>query len=674
MNHHQPQLSPLLNDPYLEPYRSVLQQRARTARQLEERLAQGLPNLAEFACAHEFYGLHRTVEGWVFREFAPHATGLWLVGDFSDWQLQEEFKARRVDDRGVWELELPPERLQHGQYYRLEMVWPEGRDERLPAYVRRVVQDPQSLVFRAQVWEPPEPYVWRNPDFRVPERAPLIYEAHIGMAQEEPKVGSYDEFRRLILPRIAAAGYNTIQLMAIMEHPYYGSFGYQVSNFFAASSRFGTPHELKALIDDAHGLGIAVIMDIVHSHAVRNEQEGLSLFDGTPYLYFHDGSRGWHHVWDTRCFDYGKIDTLHLLLSNCRYWLDEFRFDGFRFDGVTSMLYLHHGLGVDFLDYAQYFDSTVDNAALTYLTLANTLIHHLRPDAITIAEDVSGMPGLAAPRDGSGGVGFDYRLAMGVPECWLKLLRDVRDEDWNLGYLWYELTNRRSDEQTVNYVESHDQALVGGKTMFFEMADADVYTAMHTTAENLRIDRAVALHKLIRLATIATAGHGYLNFMGNEFGHPEWIDFPREGNAFSYSHARRQWSLRDNPELRFYGLAEFDAAMMKLFRDTDALQQGKPILFASDDESKILALMRGSLLLVFNFHSTRSHVDFPLTVVPGEYDLLLDSDATIFAGQGRIEAGQRYFALPERVGDEQQFRLHLYLPARVALVLQRRSG
>ncbi len=665
-----PSLARLLVDPYLAPYRHIIEQRDQAVAELEGRLAAGLSGLEEFACAHEFYGLHRRPEGWVFRELAPNATELWLVGDFSDWQLADEFRAQRIEERGVWELRLPPEALRHGQFYRLEMVWEGGRGERLPAYVRRVVQDPVSLVFTAQVWDPEEPYRWRCPEFRVPSRVPLLYEAHVGMAQEERGVGTYREFREKTLPRIVEAGYNTLQLMAIMEHPYYGSFGYQVANFFASSSRFGTPEDLKALIDEAHVQGLTVIMDLVHSHSVRNENEGLSAFDGTNYLYFHEGNRGWHSVWDSRCFDYGKIDTLHFLLSNIRYWLDEFRFDGFRFDGVTSMLFLHHGLGVDFVDYRQYFDQSVDESALSYLNLANRLVHRLRPDAITIAEDVSGLPGLGAPVEQMG-VGFDMRLAMGVPECWYKLVREVRDEDWSLGYLWYELTNRRCDEQTINYTESHDQALVGGKTLFFEMADSAVYTAMHRGSEDLRIDRAMALHKLIRLVTLATAGHGYLNFMGNEFGHPEWIDFPRQGNNFSYEHARRLWSLRDDPSLRFHGLAMFDAAMLRRFAEERALFGTVPRAFTIDDAAKTLVLGRGPLVVAVNWHSTHSHVDYAVTVPPGEYRMLLNTDAPEFGGQGRITPDQCIQALPEVVGKEQHHRIRLYLPARTAVVLKR---
>ena len=348
----------LLDDPYLAPYADAVRGRAAHARARARELTGGKGRLADWASAHEYFGLHRTPEGWVFREWAPHATAIWLVGDFSKWQLLPRFKLTRIPGTDVWERTFPARAIRHEQYYHLEVHWDGGRGERIPAYARRVVQDPQTKLFSAQVWEPKKPYVWKHAicDSRQPTsggNAPLIYEAHVGMAQEEGKVGTYAEFRDKILPRIKAAGYNVVQLMAVMEHPYYGSFGYHVSSFFAPSSRFGTPEDLKSLVDTAHGMGLRVIMDIVHSHAVKNERDGLSLFDGTPYQYFHDGPRGWHTAWDSRCFDYGKTEVLHFLLSNCRYWLDAFHFDGYRFDGVTSMLYRDHGLGTAFAGYAQ---------------------------------------------------------------------------------------------------------------------------------------------------------------------------------------------------------------------------------------------------------------------------------------------------------------------------------
>ncbi|MBD3369565.1 1,4-alpha-glucan-branching enzyme [Candidatus Fermentibacteria bacterium] len=663
-------LSALEDDPYLRPYLGEIKRRRKRIEKAERSLAPPGGSLADHACGHEYYGLHRTSEGWVLREWAPNATSIYLTGTFSDWKVSDSLVLRRINDNGDWELNLPPDLLSHGDLYRLFLRWPGGSGDRIPAYARSVVQDRSSKIFNAQVWMPPEPYRWLNDPPPRDSTAPLIYEAHVGMAQEREGVGTYREFGEEVLPRIVDAGYNVLQLMAVMEHPYYASFGYQVSSFFAASSRFGPPEDLKWLVDEAHGMGISVVMDLVHSHAAANEVEGLSRFDGTTYQYFHQGDRGYHPAWGSRCFDYGKPQVRHFLLSNCRFWLDEYRIDGFRFDGITSMLYHHRGLGVEFSSYDRYFDESVDVDAYVYLALANRLVHLLRPDAITIAEDVSGMPGLAAPVE-DGGCGFDYRMAMGIPDCWFKLVNDFRDEDWNLSWLWQELNNRRPDERTISYAESHDQALVGGKSLIFEMMDADMYHHMRLSDDNLSVDRGVALHKMIRLATLATAGFGYMNFMGNEFGHPEWIDFPREGNDWSYHYARRQWHLRDDPELKYGRLADFDRVMIRLARSRHLLRDADPRLLRCEDRDKVLVFERGGLLFLFNFHPSSSYVDYPIQTPPGEYELLFDTDESRFGGHGRIEPGQRYLAEDVVSEESRNHRIRVYLPCRCALVLQR---
>lgn len=657
----------LAPDPYLVSYKEVMARRithiSRTARRLTARSG----TLADFASGHEYYGLHLTDGQWVLREWAPNARAIYLIGELNQWQISEQYALTRIDENGTWEIRLPAKRMGHGDLYRLHVQWPDGSGDRIPAWSRRVIQDPNTLIFSAQVWRPASPYRWEIDGFKAPKGAPLVYEVHIGMAQEEGRVGTYAEFTAHVLPRVIAAGYNTLQIMAIPEHPYYGSFGYHVSNFFAASSRFGTPEDLKTLIDTAHGAGLRVLMDLVHSHAVNNEVEGISRFDGTEYQYFHKGARGRHHAWDSRLFDYTKPQVLHFLLSNCRYWLDEYRVDGFRFDGITSMLYLDHGLEKAFTCYDDYFGGNVDEDALCYLALANQLIHRLRPDAVTIAEDVSGMPGLARPWR-EGGIGFDYRFAMGVPDYWIKLTKDTRDEDWHMGGLWFELTNRRHDEKTISYTESHDQALVGDKTLIFRMIDAEIYHHMNIDDPNLIVDRGMALHKMIRLITLATAGDGYLNFMGNEFGHPEWIDFPREGNNWSYHYARRQWSLLDNPRLRYGQLGRFDREMIALARKYDVLSKGLRHLWEHNDD-KILIFERAGLIWAFNFHPGQSFADYQFAAPPGEYRIILDSDAPRFGGHNRIDPALPHLTLPATAEYHPPYRLSLYLPNRTALVL-----
>ncbi|MBR0111650.1 MAG: alpha amylase C-terminal domain-containing protein [Bacteroidales bacterium] len=648
-------------DPWLEPFRGVIDERHRQIAQTRAHIA-GDGRLADAVNNHIYYGLHRAADGgWVFREYAPNATKIWLVGDFNNWKRTDAYRLRPVGE-GNWELTLPAMFLRHGDLYKLYLEWPGGAGERIPAYVTRAVQDPETKIFSAQVWAPETPYRWKNE--RPGKRPnPFIYECHIGMSSEEEKVASFDDFRRNVLPRVAKLGYDVIQIMALQEHPYYGSFGYQVSNFFALSSRFGTPEEFKALVDEAHGLGIAVIMDIVHSHSVENVAEGLSEFDGREDLYFFYGPQGRHPAWGSRCFDYGKDATRYFLLSNCKYWMEEYRLDGFRFDGVTSMLYWDHGLGKDFGDYRYYFDEGVDKDAVIYLALANMLIREIYPDAITIAEDVSGMAGLAAPYEAYG-IGFGFRMAMGVADHWIKWIKEKSDEQWSVGEIWWELTRKREDEKTVAYAECHDQALVGDKTIIFRLIDKEMYFAMRKDSQNLVVDRGIALHKMIRLVTAATAGDGYLNFMGNEFGHPEWIDFPREGNGWSFKYARRQWSLPDNPDLRYGGLEAFDAAMVRYFRAKRILSEPPRLIYA-DEEKKVLLFSRKSRIFALNFNPTGSFVDYAFDCPRGTYEVVLSSDERAFGGFGRVTRGERHESLADG-------RLSLYLPSRTAFVLEKK--
>ncbi|MCM1034247.1 MAG: alpha-amylase family glycosyl hydrolase [Paludibacter sp.] len=659
----------LKSDSYLLPYKNAIIGRYNYALQIERQLTQG-GLLADFANGYLYFGLHKTDTEWVFREWAPNATAIYMIGDFNGWQRKEDFRLTPVGN-GVFECRLPLTTLQHGQLYKLLVEWQGGKGERIPSYATRVVQDAQTKGFSAQVWHPEHPYVFKKKRF-IPKTSPLfIYECHIGMSGEEETVASYEDFRLNILPRVQALGYNCIQIMAIQEHPYYGSFGYHVSNFYAASSRFGTPEELKHLIDDAHNRGIAVIMDLVHSHAVKNELEGLGNFDGTPYQYFHEGSRREHPAWDSLCFNYQKPEVLHFLLSNCKYWMDEYHFDGFRFDGVTSMIYRSHGLGENFSSYADYYNLNQDGDAICYLTLANKLIHQVNKHAITIAEEMSGMPGLATPFK-EGGIGFDYRLAMGIPDFWIKTIKELKDEDWKAGHILYEMTNRRADEKTISYAESHDQALVGDKTIIFRLIDAEMYWHMQHNSNTFMVDRGLALHKMIRLITASTINGGYLNFMGNEFGHPEWIDFPRQGNGWSHKYARRQWSLVDNTEFYYHDLNRFDAAMVHLLRNITNFQ-ALPIQTLWDkDSDQIAAFMRGDYVFIFNWNGQKSFPGYGIIAPEGKYTVVLNTDAKEFAGYGLSDDSIEHFTTPDPLyAKVHKGWLKLYLPARSAVVLKK---
>ena len=657
------------SDPYLQPYAAALQGRFDYAQQKEKEITGGKP-LADWASGYLYFGLHRTEDGWVIREWAPNATAIYIKGDMNGWNKAEDYRMYPLEN-GVWEAVLPASAMRHGQLYKLLVEWQGGYGERIPSYATRVVQDEQTKIFSAQVWAPAKPYEFKKKNFKPDTNPLLIYECHIGMAQDAEKVGSYLEFKDNVLPRIKKDGYNAIQVMAIAEHPYYGSFGYHVSNFFAPSSRFGTPEELKELIDAAHEMGIAVIMDIVHSHAVKNEIEGLGNFAGDGCQYFMQGGRREHPAWDSLCFDYGKNEVIHYLLSNCKYWLEEFKFDGFRFDGVTSMLYYSHGLGEAFGGYGDYFNGHEDDEAIAYLTLANLLIHEVNPKAITIAEEVSGMPGLAAPFM-DGGYGFDYRMAMNIPDYWIKTIKELRDEDWKPSSMFWETTNRRQDEKTISYSESHDQALVGDKTIIFRLIDADMYWHFKKGDENFAVNRGIALHKMIRLLTASTINGGYLNFMGNEFGHPEWIDFPREGNGWGYKYARRQWNLVDNKELCYHYLGDFDEAMLKVIKTMRNFQKTPVVEVWHNDGDQILAFSRGDLLFVFNFSPDRSYTDYGFIVPQGSYDVVLNTDNKLYGGNDLADDSVCHFTNYDPIYEKDgKGWLKLYIPARSAVVLRK---
>ena len=620
-------------------------------------------SLKDFANGHEYFGFHKTENGWYYREWAPGADAMYLTGQFCNWD-RHAHPMKKLEN-GVFELFLEgADTLQSGMQV-LAVVVKDGQEmERIPVYATRVVQDTETIQWTAQIHEMAA-FPWTDAGFK-PKKNLFIYECHIGMAQEEGKVGSYKEFTQYVLPRIRDLGYNTIQIMAIMEHPYYASFGYQVTNFFAASSRFGMPEDLKELINTAHKMGIAVLLDVVHSHASKNTREGLNLFDGTSYQFFHEGGKGDHSAWDTKCFNYDKNEVIHFLLSNLKFWLTEYHFDGFRFDGVTSMLYHDHGLGVAFDGNDKYFSMNTDTQAVTYLQLANEMIRQVNPNAITIAEDTSALPGLGLPI-AQGGVGFDYRLAMGEPDMWIRLLKETPDEWWDLNSIYYELVIRRSHEKVIGYCESHDQALVGDKTIMFRLCDSAMYDSMEVTSQSLIVDRGMALHKMLRLITMTLGGEGYLTFMGNEFGHPEWIDFPREGNGWSYHYCRRQWSLAENKNLRYGDLLAFEKAMVKLLRSNRILQ-GKDRQLWVDNNAKTLVYEKNKAIFAFNLHPVHSYEGYFVPVTEeGEYQVQLSTDDFCFGGHGRV-----YHQSYQTIEKEGKTGVLLYLPSRTAVVLKKK--
>ena len=657
-------------DPWLKPYYQDIDLRMQRNNEVRRRLVGDKADLAAFANGYMYFGFHRTEEGWVYREWLPGADEVHLIGDFNEWN-RTSHPLTKIEG-GNWEIHLDgADALEHGQRVKIQVRRGKETFDRVPAYIRRVVQDPATKQFAGQIWAPQRRFIWSDGSYKKRKlTTPVIYEVHIGMAQEREGIGSYREFADNNLDRVADLGYNTIQIMAVQEHPYYASFGYQVSNFFAASAWFGEPEDLKYLVNKAHEKNLFVLLDVVHSHACPNTGEGLNLQDGTDCQYFMPGKEGWHPAWGTKLFNYAKDEVLHFLLSNLKFWQDEYHFDGFRFDGVTSMIYRDHGLGTNFSGYNQYFSLNTNVDAVTYLQLANELVHAVNPFAITIAEEMSGMPGMCIPIR-SGGIGFDYRLSMGIPDFWIKMLKEYRDEQWDMHKLWYELTTRRPQEKNIGYCESHDQALVGDKTLIFRMADAEMYTGMDKAYHSPVIDRAIDMHKLIRFSTLVLASDGYLAFMGNEFGHPEWIDFPREGNGWSYKYARRQCSLAENGYLKYQWLENFDRAMVKFARKYRVLSKGAPVSLWIDQEKKLLAFSKGELLYLFNMNTTQSFPDFFLhthTVGEGNFRAVFSSDDQEFGGLERISKDYIYRSETRK---DKGTGFEVYIPCRTVVVFQK---
>jgi len=671
----------IAQDKSLEPYQDSLRYRYEQYRNIKQAICENEGGLEKFAEGYKhMMGFMKRDGGVLYREWAPDAKEVYLTGDFNGWDRGRHGMKR--DDFGRWDIFLPnnpdgSSPIPHKSKLKVSIITPSGmRLDRNPAWAPYCVQNPESFLYDMMYWDPPrgEKYEWRHLDHVERPLSARIYECHVGMGSNEPKVGSYREFADNVLPRVKRLGYTSLQIMAIMEHSYYASFGYHVTNFFAASSRCGTPDDLKYMIDKAHSLGLHVLLDIVHSHASSNSMDGLSEFDGTDHQYFHAGEAGHHSQWDSRLFNYGNWEVMRFLLSNLRWWVDEYHFDGFRFDGVTSMLYKHHGIGQSFGGgLGEYFGHHVDMEACVYLMLANDMLHSMYGRfMITIGEDVSGMPTLCRPVE-EGGLGFDFRLAMSIPDKWIELLKKVSDDNWDMGNITWTLTNRRWNEATIAYAESHDQALVGDKTMAFWLMDSEMYTNMSTFQfPSPVIERGIALHKIIRLVTMGLGGDGYLTFMGNEFGHPEWIDFPREGNGWSYQHARRRWDLADDENLRYKFLYEWDRLLQITEHRFPFLRPNNhQYVVLAENGDKIIAFERGTesrLLFVCNLHPSQSYSDYRIGCFwPGKYCCVLDSDGNNVDGQGRVHWDVVHHSTPSEWNGRPNY-LQLYIPARTCQV------
>ncbi|CAE7360721.1 SBE2.2 [Symbiodinium sp. CCMP2592] len=664
-------------DPTLNSVGDLIWERVKSFRWWKDELEKLEGGIAKFAQGYHTFGFTRQETSITYREWLPNAKQVFLIGEFNKWENTVPLKSEGFGHWSVQLKDLPGGKpaIPHKSQVKVRV---ETNDrqwiERVPAWTRLAWQDPNTNLFNGVFWSPPkeEQFVFKH-DRPLKPASPKIYEAHVGMSSKEPKVATYVEFAESVLPRIKRLGYNTVQLMAVAEHAFYGSFGYHVTSYFAPSSRCGTPEELKKLVDRAHALGLTIIMDLVHAHCSSNSLDGIAMMDGTDHCYTHGGLKGHHAQWDSKLFHYTKHEVLRFLLSNIRYWLEEFRFDGFRFDGVTSMLYHSHGIGKGYCgSYHDYFGGDADFEGQVYLMLANDLIHSLVPSAISVAEEVSGMPTLCLPIE-DGGFGFDYRLAMAIPDMFIKLLKEVPDDCWDVGHICHTLTNRRWKEKCIGYLESHDQSIVGDKTIAFWLMDQEMYYGM-SMAEcpepSIVVDRGLALHKVLRLLVLGLGGAGYLNFMGNEFGHPEWVDFPQASNDWSHHLCRRRWDLPDDQALRYKYFQNFDELMQALENRFKWLSSEHEFVTVCNAMDKVLVFERGSLTFVVNLDPGRSFQGYKVGIGKDEaMRIVLDTDEERFGGHCRLEEGH---GKPLPSGGPTHNRpasCLLYIPARTAQVL-----
>jgi 1,4-alpha-glucan branching enzyme len=670
------------DDPHLRAHEHDIMLRIKEYRHWKKELDEKEGGLLHFAEGYQQFGFHRDEANkkWIFREWLPKVKQAFLIGEFNGWSNDNPAVSEGF---GRWRVDLPDKpdgtwAVQHKTQVRVRMEGESGNwFDRVPAFAKLAWQDTSTNLFNGVFWEPPSADRYKFKHRRPPKPENLkIYEAHAGFASIHERVATWTEFKDDVLPRIKRLGYNCVQLMAVAEHAHYGSFGYHVTSFYAPTSRCGTPEELKEMIDAAHGHGIIVLMDLVHAHCSSNQIDGVAAQDGTDHCYTHGGAKGKQEQWDSSLFHYTKWEVLRYLLSNVRWWLEEYGFDGFRFDGVTSMLYHSHGIGKGYSGgYHEYFGLDADVEAHTYLMLANNLIHKLLPrTAITVAEDVSGMPTLCRPV-AHGGFGFDYRLAMALPDMWIKLLKETPDDDWDMGHITHSLQNRRWKEPCVAYTESHDQAIVGDKTTAFWLMDAEMYTHMSTMSPpSMCVDRGLALHKMLRLVTMGLGGEAWLCFMGNEFGHPEWVDFPRPENGWSYSHCRRRFDLPAEDHLKYKFFEAFDVLMCALENRFRFMASDQQFCSKKDQGDKVIVFERGPLLFVFNFHPCNSYTDYRVGHPWNEgLRVLLDSDEGRFGGHMRLEWGHSNSAPPGEAWDNRYHSTQLYIPSRTVQVLCRDS-
>ncbi len=569
---------------------------------------------------HERFGAHVVDGGTRFAVWAPAARAVHVIGDFNDWKPGAATMAK-IGDTGVWEVVVPG--VGHGALYKYEIEAADGKHLfKADPFAQRHEVAPNTA---SMVWD--RTYTWGDAAWMSKRQGTLgndapvaIYEVHLGSwRRSDGQLPTYASITPQLVDYVTRLGFTHVELLPLSEHPFYGSWGYETTGYFAATSRYGEPEELMALIDALHQAGVGVVIDWVPAH-FPNDAHGLVAFDGTPLYEYADPRRGFHPEWNTMIFDYGRPEVQSFLLSSAMAWLDRFHVDGLRVDGVATMLYRDYGRqGGEWV--ANDRGGNENDEAVELLRRLNTAIHREHSDVVTMAEESTAWPKVSGAVD-DGGLGFDYKWDMGwMHDTLAYLARDPIHRKYHHN----ELTMRGMYAFAERFVLplSHDEVVYGKRSLVNKFPG----------------DRWQQLASLRLLYAYMYSQPGKkLLFMGSELAaDSEW------------NHdAGLDWKLEDEPSHRQIQLLVGE--LNRLYRteptlhDRDCDPAGFQWLIVDDSERSILVYERISatgerLIAAHNFTPVpRPNVRIGVAT-GGWWDEILNTDAVEVGGSGQGNLG-----------------------------------
>ncbi|MGO3456049.1 1,4-alpha-glucan branching protein GlgB [Corynebacterium casei] len=556
------------------------------------------------------------ITGTAFAVWAPNAEGVSVVGDFCGWNAAQ-YPMRSLGSTGIWEVFIPG--VGAGERYKFAIQTKEGhRIDKADPMARRTLAPPET----ASVIEE-STYEWKDADWLDSRSTDLnvpmsVYEVHVGSWKQG---SNYNTLREELIPYLQEHGYTHVELMPVAEHPFGGSWGYQVSSYYAPSARWGNPDDLRALIDALHNAGIGVIVDWVPAHFPK-DSFSLGKFDGQACYEHPDPRRGEQSDWGTYVFDFGRNEVRNFLVANALYWAEQFHIDGLRVDAVASMLYLDYSRE----DWLPNIHGGRENLeAVQFLQETNATVHRHHPGVLTIAEESTSWPGVTTPTE-HGGLGFDLKWNMGWMNDTLEYFgHDPIHRSYHHNELTFSMVYAYSERYMLPF--SHDEVVHGKGTLWTRMPGDDW-------------NKAAGVRSLF--GYMFSHPGKKLMFMGCEFGQTtEWSE------AYSID-----WS-----NLEGWG-AEYHQGIKRLVRDLNLTYKAHPALWsqdftqdgfqwvkADDANNSILGYIRygsdgSTVLAVCNF-SGDSQPHYAVWVPEdGTWELILNTDDKAYEGAGNELAGQ----------------------------------